>query len=381
MQISQLKNILGRKLSGANIDDVQGISDFTLFEEAAKNLLSEITPAETTRHSTLEVFTDIFDYDPPDDFRGLIDVRPQSATRADSDNPTRRFTEAFDQSRNNNEFTEEWQDGSKILRYAKNIEGNIGIHNMDGLDTNGTWDGTASNIALTTLNPFKGSGSINADYDTGEYIENDDMTQVDLSDHDEIGTLFIAAYFPDASFVTDVNLRWGNSPTVYWNRTVTAPQIGAFKNGWNIIPFAWNGATETGTVDPAAIDFIRVTLTLSTSDTDIRVDNIFSALGTIRDIVYYSTFLFRKSATVWLSLPTADSDIINLDIDAENIFVYECVRIAALGLANFPVYQEYTDMLYGEPGKPGMYDRYKQRTPDEEILPQTQYRKIFYIKK
>ncbi|MCH8063998.1 MAG: hypothetical protein IH861_16010, partial [Chloroflexi bacterium] len=236
---------MSRKLAGASIDDILGISDFSLFKEAASNLLNEINPAETVRHTTLSVFTDIHDYDPPDDIKEVVDIRPQTATRDSSENPTRRFIESFDQNKNREDFSLEWQNAVRVLRYVKPTGSNIGIHTMDGLATNGTWDGTASNIALDTDNPFKGSGSIRADYDTGEYIENDDMTQVDLSDHENKSTLFLVGFFPDASFITDVNLRWGNSTSVYFDRTVTAPQFGAFKNGWNLIPFDWNGATQT----------------------------------------------------------------------------------------------------------------------------------------
>src|SRR3990167_246811 len=184
MDITQLKNILNRKLGGASIDDIQGISDYSLFKEAAVNLLTEVNPAETIRHSTIDIFKEVYDYDPPDDLMGLADIRPQTANRASNENPTRRFIESFDQSRNEEDFTLEWYNATKILRYKKSVGDNIGIHTMDGLATNGTWDGTAANIALNTANPYKGSGSIIADYDTGEYIEHDDFTAIDLSDHE-----------------------------------------------------------------------------------------------------------------------------------------------------------------------------------------------------
>ena len=174
----------------------------------------------------------------------------------------------------------------------------------------------------------------------------------------------------------------GNSATVYFNRTVTAPQFGAFKNGWNLIPFAWNGATETGTVDTEKIDFLRMTLALSTSDTDIKFDNVFSALGEIQDLIYYSNFLFRSSSTNWFATPTADSNDINLDHDSENLFVNECVRLAALGLqGEGEIFRVYTALLYGAGEDVGDYARYKTRNPDEAIHPQTQYRTFRYNRK
>lgn len=385
MNITSVKGILNRKFGGASIDDIQGISDYSLFQEAASNLLNEINPAETVRHSSLEIFRDIYDYSPPADIKTLLDERPQTSNRSRSDNSTRRFSEEFDQlkANNNNDFTLEWIDGARVARFAKSVEGgNTGISTMESLTANGTWDGTAANIAVSTHNPYKGSGSIQADFDTGEYIENDDMTKVDLSDHKNKSTIFLAGYFPDASLVTSIGLRWGSSTSAYFSRTKTAPQFGSFRNGWNLIPFAWNGATETGTVDTDNMDYIRITYTGS-SDTDIKFDNVFSALGEVRELVYYSKYLFRNSTgTTWLEVPTADTDIVNLDSDAENLFVYECIRLAALQLqGQEKLFNSYTDFLYGTAKEVGKYARYNKRNPDEAIQPQSRYRTFSYNKK
>lgn len=380
MNLSKIREILDRKLSGASIDDVQGISDYSLFKEAASNLVNEISPAETIRYGTLEVFREIYDYEPPTDLKELADVRPQTERRDTSDNPTRRFLESFDQNKNNNDFTLEWRDATKILRYSKDIGEKISLHNMESVTNNGTWDGTATNITADDYNPYAGSKSIMADFATGQYIENDDMTEVDLSDHENKSTLFIPAYFPDASLITSIELLWGSSTSAYFSQTATTPQFGSFKNGWNLIPFAWNGATETGTVDTENINYSRITVT--GADTDIKFNKIFSNLGQFRDLVYYSNYLFRSSSGTWLETPANDTDIINLDIDAENIFVYECVRLAARGLqGQRDLYIDYTNELYGTPQKVGMYDKYKKRKPDELIQPQTQYRTFGYTKK
>ena len=121
---------------------------------------------------------------------------------------------------------------------------------------------------------------------------------------------------------------------------------------------------------------------LSSSDTDIKIDNIFSALGEVQDVVYYSKYLFRNTSGTWLESPTADSDIVNLNDDAENMFVYECIRLAALGLqGRSETYLTYTAMLYGDDKDEGEYSRYSVRNPEETILPQTQHRIIGYNKK
>lgn len=381
MNITNVKDILGRKFGGSSLDDVQGISDYSLFKEAAVNMLSEIDPVETTRHTTLEVYEDVFDYDPPDDMKGLADIRPQTMFRNLGDNPTRRFLERFDQDKEDNDFSIEWFNGTKILRYAKDIGNKTVIENLNSLTGNGSWGGTAANIAVNTFNPYSGSGSIVADYDTGEYIENSTFGAVDLTDHKNKSVLFVPVYFPDASLATSVELRWGSSSANYFSRTRTAPQFGSFANGWNLIPFAWNGATETGTVDASAIDYLRITMTLSSSDTDIKVGQIFSALGQVRDLVYLSNYLFRSTSGTWLETPTADTDIVNLDTDAQNIFIYECCRLIASDLTRADDLQKFDNMLHGTAQKTGLYDQYKRRHPSEDIPSREQYRTVRYNRK
>ena len=383
MTITNVKGILDRKLTGASIDDIQGISDYSLFKEAAVNLLNEIDPAETKRRTTINVFGTVYDYAPPADIKSIYDIRKQ-ANRGVSDNPTRRYSEDFDINKNSDDFTLEWLDATRILRYSKNIGNTAGIHTMESLTANGTWDGTAANIAVSTFNPFKGSGAIQADFDTGEYIENDDMTKVDLSDHKNKSTIFLSIYLPDSTALTSISLRFGSSTSAYFTQTASAPQFGSFRNGWNLVPFAWNGATETGTVDVDNMDYIRTTLTMSASDTDIKIDDIFSALPEVTDLHYYSKYLFRATGSggAWKETPTVDSDVVNLDVDAENLFVYECIRLAARQSQNSKsLFKDYTDDLYGTPQKVGMYDRYKHRNPEETIKPQTQHRRFKWTKK
>lgn len=384
MNITNVKDILNRKLSGANIDDIQGISDYSLFKEAASNLLAQIDPAETVRRSPFNVFGTVYDYSPPSDFKEVMDIAKQ-AQRTEADNPTRRYREDFDQHKNENDFTSEWIDGSRRLRYSKDVGNVISVHTLDSVTSNGTWDGTAANIVASTFNAYQGAASIQADFDTGEYIENDDFTKVDLSDHENLSTLFFPFYCPDttaAGVVTNIILRWGSSTSAYFSKTTSAPQFGLFRAGWNLVPFDWSAATETGTVDTDNIDYLRATLTLSASDTGYKFDEIFSALPEVTDLYYYSKYLFRSTAGTWLETPTADTDIICLDTNTENLFVYECIRLAALQIqGKTDVYNSYTTELYGNDRQVGLYGRYKFRNPDETIRPQQQYRRIQWTKK
>jgi hypothetical protein len=162
-------------------------------------------------------------------------------------------------------------------------------------------------------------------------ITNSTFTDVDLTDHDERSSIFMWVFLPDASAITNVISRWGNDAANYWTRTITAPHtFTAFQDGWNLLRFDWNGATEVGTVAPAAIDYLLVTITYDgNAETDYRVDNIVSRLGDIHNVVYYSRFMFQNAAGTFIEETTADTDLCNLEQGAVNLLLYRTAELAA----------------------------------------------------
>ena len=83
----------------------------------------------------------------------------------------------------------------------------------------------------------------------------------------------------------------------------------------------------------------------------------------------------------FLEQPTADSDVLNLDTSDENVYLFECLRIAAAGTRNKEVLEYAETELYGNARKVGLYARYKERNPEETIRQQTQHRRLGYTKK
>lgn len=386
--ISDAKTRIQRKLHGTSLSKLTAVYD--LFAEAGWNVISEIDPAETIRITQLsgKIFDRVYDYALPADVKGnkVIDIRPQ-VNRTVSDNFSQWLEEEFDLKKSlaNNKLQVRFDDTTKSLRIDKELTVLQLVNGCDGLTDNGTWAATASatNLAADAIDYIEGAGSLSFDLSaagsTG-YIENSTMTQVDLSDIDEKGAFFLWVYLPAATNFTNVILRWGNSSTAYWSRTVTAPHtFSAFQNGWNLLRFDWSGATETGTVDPNTIDYLRVTFTYDgTAQTGVKVDQIQAGLGKIFEIAYYSKYLFRDSSGTWIEKPTSDDDIINLDTDSYNLFIYETCYLIAQELqgedasfdANF-----FEKKLRGDGTErnPGLYKRYKKSNPGQTILPQSTY--------
>lgn len=312
---------------GTTLDKVSNIEG--LFNRSARQFLLDLDPQETIRVADFSsVFDSIYTYSAPSDLKGnkIIDIRPRF-NRNKSENITQTYSEEFDLYKENQNFALEFDDLTKTLRLRKNVGGRILINGCDTVTANGTWavSGGASNLTADTIDKVEGSGSLNFDLDgaTAGVLENSSMQVVDLTDHDEKSSLFVRVYMPTVA--TNVILRWGNDSSNYWSRTMTTAYDGAFRVGWNVIQFDWNGATETGTVAPASIDYARVTITYTgTADTDFRVDEISSHLPYAFEVVYYSKFLFRNSSGTWIEQTTAAADLINLDTESFKIYMDLC---------------------------------------------------------
>lgn len=361
------------------MDDVEGISDWSLFKEAAVNVINQIDPAETVRRATIDIFDGVYTYDPADDVKEIVDIRPQTTSRTTTDNASRVFSEEFDQTKSSNDFTLEYQDGTKILRYARDVGNSINI--TETIDDNFTAGTGVSNIAEDTVVFAESNRSLRFDVSSGSNLLTwDGDSVIDLSGHTNKSSFFLWVYIPDSSLFTSITVRVGSSSTNYYEIT-GALFFGSIRSGWNLYRFNWNGATETGTTDETAIDYVRFAIVMSSADTDIRIGTLSSKLPTPREYLYYSSYLFRTTSGTWLETPNNDDNIVNIDTDGHNIFIEECCLLIADGLTRPEAAQKHLNRLYGTAQQVGLYDRYKTRKPPEPIKPQTSWRKLSYNRK
>ena len=377
MTLTQIKAILGRKFRGANIDDVQGISDYTLFQEAASNLLSEIDPYETVRHGEINLFNEIYDYglsSAAPDLKGkkILDIRPQGK-RTSADDFRQTFTEDFDRDKEfeNDWFSVEFDEGTKFLRVNKSVSNSIGV--TDTEDSSYTATSGVSNITEDTILQLGGQKSLRFDVASGSNLLTWAGNGLDLTTHELKSSLFLEVYWPDASIITSITLRIGSSATDYFEIT-GAIHFGSARNGVNLYRFDWNGATETGSVGITAVDYARYAIVTTSVDTDIRIGKLSSKLPSPHEIVYYSNALFRPtSGSTWKTIPTADTDIINLETEAQNIFLNECCEIIAEDLTLDGEDQKFYTHLHGDGQKTGLYDQYETDKPSEAIRPSSRW--------
>lgn len=333
--ILTLKDELAGMLHGTNIDDVH--YSLGVFYRASRQLLLDVRPFETQRTAqlTTPLYEDIFNYAVPDDLslNNIIDIRPQ-VNRTSSNGNDQRFIEQFDQYKENDTFSVEYVNDVKTLRIAKQLNSPVRFGDFSSVSGWSVGD-DATNLTLDNQYFTYGTKSLNFDLDgstTDGYIENSTIALTDLSTHENVSRLFLDVYFPDSSIVTSVTLRWGNDSSNYFSATATSPfSADSFQNGWNTIGFNWNGASETGTVDSSAIDYVRITITYDgTAETDIRVDNLRSILGSIYEVVYYSDYMFEDATTGARKLqPTNDDDLVILEPATMNVYLMKVAEMAA----------------------------------------------------
>ena len=376
--ITDFKQRLAGKVHGTSVNKIQDF--YGVVHEAAGNVLGAIDPKETIRISQIAnaLYDQVYEYVAPADLKddAVLDVRPQ-ASRTVSDNFTNVYQESFDINKSNQDFTVQYNSGIKTLRISKALTAGIVAHTMNSITDNGTWatGGNATSLAVDSLNKVSGSGSLKFDISAAgstAYLENSTLSAVDWSTLVNTGAIFAWAYIPNTTDITSINLRWGSSSADYFHRTVTTTQNNtAFITGWNLLRFDWSGATAVGTSVNTAIDYLRVTFNYNgTAVPSCRVDNIIGALGTIYDIAYYSNYLFKTSAGVWIEKPTDDSDIINLDVTGLGLLLYEVAEIVEQEIAGR---DSSFDISYITNKKKQVWDEYKATNKSERMKKRSVY--------
>jgi len=185
-------------------------------------------------------------------------------------------------------------------------------------------------------------------------------------------------FIPTASLLTSVDLRWGSDSSNYYHKTVTQTQQGtAFVNGWNLCQFQWSSATTVGTPVTTAIDYARVTLNVTGTETACLVNGLDSILGTILSYEYYSKYLFRDASTgAYQETVTDDSNLINLDTESFNLLEYQVLYQATQQQQGLDA--SFYDGGFAKQNYDAGVLRYKSMYKSELQKPQSQYYQLPY---
>jgi hypothetical protein len=340
--ITNLKQELQGILHGTQLNQITSLGQ--LIYRAARDVLMDCDPYETTRiiPITNSVFNSVYDYPCPPDLKGtaIIDIRPQ-VNRNTTDLWLQWYNQNFDLQKQTSyvdSVSIQWDTAVKTLRInSPTLTPQASINTCDSLTANGTWadngSGNITSLVVDNVNYVNSSGSLSFTLASSAigYLENSTMSAVDLSDWEDQGTFFMYTFLPTAANISLVTMTIGSSSGNSYSMSATTTQQGtAFQDGWNLLKFEWSGAVTSGTPDSSALDYLLISWTnTGSAQTNVRIDQVTAALGTILEIEYYSKYLFRNATSGAFAETIADdSDYINLDTDSYNLLVYKVAQLA-----------------------------------------------------
>lgn len=350
------------------------ISAQDTMNEVVRNVFLKTDLRSAKRRQTLspELYNGIFEYGLAIDFKGskIIDL-PAQARRQDGEFflvPAEEFrrsrgggvsnvgdTGGFNQAtrtglRNGyngtgrvGEIAIDDHNGQRVLLIDSAVDSkSVVISELDSLTSgaSGSWIafGDAENVAKDDADFIKGAGSIkwdiNADGNTTAGIENSSVNSFDISDYlGGTSSYFVYHKIADADNITNLKLRFGNSSTVYHEKTVTTQHDGsAFVDGWNLLRFEVESLSNTGTVDDSAITYYAIFMTKTAgkiSESDYKFDWLVLKKGVITNLAYYTKYGWQTSAGAYKENSTLSSDLLVADTDEYGLLVAEGRVMAA----------------------------------------------------
>lgn len=369
--------------------------------QAANRMLARIDPEESRRTATLSMpfFDNLQDYVLMDDFKRAIDLRPQANLRQDQPGlsdyaqvPARQFSQEL----TSDSFSIRWNNMIRTLRAQRLPAGNvITIDTFDSLTSQGSWggEGDASGLYAEPLNFVQGIGSLGLNLSgvtgAGDII-NTTGGALDLSafNNEDWSMFFVFIPIGYSARFTNFKLRRGDSASVYLEQTATTKADGtAFTDGWNFLVFNWATATSVGTPTNTSNTYrrLQVNYSIGAAINGVLIDSWTDSFGQLYEMEYYSEYLFRTSAGVWISRPTADTDLVNVGSATYEIIKTEMmiditkqIRTGNIQIAELA---DWRRMLNGDPQSrwvkdppyKGLYNDYENKFPSNAIIERQTY--------
>lgn len=380
--VAECEDEIAGMLTGTDLDNVTNLNG--ALSRAARVLAQNVDVADATGRKQYNVFDSVFDYLADDAVFGgaITDFRPQGVSRTPFDETYKEPIKLFDQTKcmlpNGVVLTFEYNLGVPTVRIAgSRAQTAVKLDPVSSL-TGWATGGTASSLVVDSTVYYQTPASLRmliTAAGTG-YIEKTLTSSLNLSTYQGIGTAFVAIYTPSAANLSSLELRIGSSSANYNNLGVTQGFLGAWQAGdFTLVAFDMSLASQTGSPNWSAIDYLRVSATTAGTLTNFRVGAIFIALPSPYTMLYQTAAIFNKNGTLSSEISTVD-DIIILNDAAYNLYLHEAC-IAILMQMNGGVSNEailgFTNILYSQHArngtivKMGLYDLYRANNPSAQI--------------
>jgi hypothetical protein len=238
--------------------------------------------------------------------------------------------------------------------------------------------GDASNLTVDNLNFITNGASLSFDLSQGgsKGTLTNTAINLNLAQYLNQGTFFAWVFLPTASNFTSVTLNWGTATDYYSKVATVTQQNTVFQDGWNFLSFTWLGASITGVPDPSYITSIWLDFSYNgTAQTAVRYGSLNLQIGTIYDLEYYSSYMFRDASTgAFQEHITDDANLINLGKEAQQLLLYKTAIFAAQQIQGFNA--TLFDLPFFQQEYANGINEYKGMYRSEVIKPRSQYYRL-----
>lgn len=379
--VADLKESVSTLLTGIDLDNVPDL--YGSFERAVSTFIQKADVLEASGRDPIMLYDGVYDYPGPDTIFGgsLIDIRPQGVNRQRWDEVAKIPIVRFDQTKqvtpSGYKVTFEDRAGNLIMRIAQAFaDQSVTLDDMT--DTDGwTLAGNGTGLAEDTTVYYHAPASLRFNLPAAGSQATLAKTlddQLDLSDYEGVGVVFLAVYLPSVTPITNIKMRIGSSASAYYEVTATEGFLGDFfPNDFQLVAFDLAGITATGSPDFSAVDYVEILVDYNgTAVPNVRCGDLFIALPSPHEVLFYSPAVFvADGADPAVDIAT-DEDEILFRPASYNLYVQEAARevaknqggeIASGLIASIDLVLEGD----GSPKKLGLYQSFRGDNPSEEL--------------
>lgn len=367
-------------LSGIDIRNVDGLN--SALERAARTLVQKADVPEASGVQNIVLYNGVYNYACNPNIFGtaVVDLRPQGVNRPINDFVYKKPQEQFDRTKgwlpNGTMITFEYSNGQPIIR----VESTLTIQRLvvDNMTEISGWvaGGTASNLVLDNAVYYQQPASLRyiiTGLGTGTLTKT--LTNaIDASSYQGVGVAFLAIQIPSGTAATDVatiSLKLGSDSGNYSLVTESEGFLGAWVSGeWLLVAFDFAGASNAGTPDWSAIDYVQVLVGTLATVTNFRVGGLWISQPCPAQLLYQSAAIFKAGTAVASTTITSNDDTIILTDAAYTLYEYEstlAVMQQTGGAKNDSMTARINGIINGEGNTIGLYDHYRGDNPSEEL--------------
>lgn len=198
------------------------------------------------------------------------------------------------------------------------------VSQFESLTDSGTWTldtvtSDATNLVLDDIGFLQGNACLKFDADVSLTANNrvsiyaTDLDSLDFSEVKGLSSALLEISLPEVTYFSSVTLTWGTDTSNYWSATTTTPITGnTWVVGANTVKIDWTGSTtKTGSPDETDINYVRIDLNYTASQTDAadyRIDYLRFARKENLTLNYLSLNVGNNTGGTALSVFSAGTD-------------------------------------------------------------------------